>query len=219
MSEYSIEEITADHLAHITAVAEGLAGDVRALVDATVRTQVNDDDVAAAREHIAAATALLRREQLPGAFGIRFSATAGKRNWGNAVVGLRNPVAPPMYLSYDGEKVTGTVDLGAAYEGPAGVVHGGILAALLDQALGSAAENAGFPGMTGTLNIRYRQATVLGPVTVRAWLDRVEGIKSFATGTVSTADGITVEADGVFILPRWARGQSQEDAVRAVGEG
>ncbi len=219
MSRYTTEEITAGELAHITAVAEGLAGDMRDLVDATVRTEVDDETVASAREHIAAATALLRRAQLDGAFGVRFSETAGKRNWGNAVCGLRNPVAPPLRMHYDGQKLTATAHLGAAYEGPAGLVHGGIVAAILDQALGSAAENAGAPGMTGTLTLRYRQATVLGPITVSAWLDRVEGVKSIAKGTVSTADGVTVEAEGIFILPRWARGDADEAKTRAVGEG
>jgi acyl-coenzyme A thioesterase PaaI-like protein len=219
MSRYTTEEITAAELARITAVAEALAGDVRDLVDATVRTEVDEETVAAAREHLAAATALLRRAQLDGAFGVRFSETAGKRNWGNAVCGLRNPVAPPLTMSFDGERLTGSAHLGAAYEGPAGLVHGGIVAALLDQALGSAVEHSGAPGMTGTLTLRYRQGTVLGPVTVSAWLDRVEGVKSFAKGTLSTADGVTVEAEGVFILPRWARGEVREAMVRAVGEG
>lgn len=219
MSSYSVEEITAEELARITPVAEGLAGQVRALVDATVRTEVDADAVAEAREHIAAATEILRRRQLDGAFGVRFSEAAGKRNWGNAVCGVRNPIAPPLDMSYDGEKLTGTAHMGAAYEGPAGLVHGGMIAAMLDQALGSAAESAGAPGMTGTLTIRYRQGTRLGPITVSAWLDRVEGVKSFAKGTVSTADGVTVEAEGVFILPRWARGEVREAMIRAVGEG
>ena len=33
----------------------------------------------------------------------------------------------------------------------------------------------------------------------------MEGIKTFAVGSISDAEGVTVEAEGVFILPKWAR--------------
>ena len=64
----------------------------------------------------------------------------------------------------------------AAYEGPPGLVHGGVVALLLDQILGGAADHAGVPGMTGTLTVRYRKGTRLGPVRVTARVDRVEGV-------------------------------------------
>jgi hypothetical protein len=34
---------------------------------------------------------------------------------------------------------------------------------------------------------------------------RVDGVKTFAVGHLADEDGVTVEAEGVFILPRWAR--------------
>jgi hypothetical protein len=34
---------------------------------------------------------------------------------------------------------------------------------------------------------------------------RKEGIKTYARGHIADAAGITVEADGVFIMPSWAR--------------
>ena len=52
--------------------------------------------------------------------------------------------------------------LGAAYEGPPGLVHGGVSAMILDQILGEAAGAGGKPGMTGTLTLTYRQGTPLG---------------------------------------------------------
>ena len=95
--------------------------------------------------------------------------------------------------------------LGAAYEGPPGLVHGGVAALILDQVLGEAAGAGGKPGMTGTLTLRYRRGTPLGDLRCEAWIDRVEGIKTCAQGRLSDAEGVTVEAEGVFILPRWAR--------------
>ena len=96
--------------------------------------------------------------------------------------------------------------LGAAYEGPPGLVHGGVLALVLDQMLGEAAGAGGKPGMTGTLTLRYRQGTPLGDLRQRG-LDRAGPTASRPgpTARSSAPDGVTVEAEGVFILPRWAR--------------
>ena len=38
-----------------------------------------------------------------------------------------------------------------------------------------------------------------------AFVERIDGIKTYARGYLSDADGHTVEADGVFIQPVWAR--------------
>jgi len=59
--------------------------------------------------------------------------------------------------------------------------------------------------MTGTFTLRYHQPTPLGDLRAEGWIDRVEGIKTWAKGHVIGPDGVTVEAEGVFILPRWAR--------------
>ena len=36
-------------------------------------------------------------------------------------------------------------------------------------------------------------------------MERSEGVKTFARGHLKDADGVTVEAEGVFIMPAWAR--------------
>ena len=95
--------------------------------------------------------------------------------------------------------------LGAAYEGPPGSVHGGVLALILDQMLGEAAGAGGKPGMTATLTLTYRQRTPLGALHAEAWIERVDGIKTWARGEIVGPEGVTVEAEGLFILPKWAR--------------
>jgi acyl-coenzyme A thioesterase PaaI-like protein len=184
---------------------------VRELVDATIRTEVDEDEVRAVQAEIEALTARLRTQQLDGPYGVRFGATGRGRPWGNSVVGLRNPIAPPLVV----EKLpTGQCwsdfHLGAAYEGPPGLVHGGVAALILDQMLGEAAGAGGKPGMTGTLTLRYPRGTPLGDLHAEAWIDRSEGIKTWAKGHLADSDGVTVEAEGVFILPRWARPESTE---------
>src|SRR5262249_39650014 len=88
---------------------------------------------------------------------------------------------------------------------PPGSVHGGVLSLVLDQMLGQAAGAGGKPGMTATLTLTYRQRTPLGELSARAWIERAEGHKTWARGEVCGPDGVTVEAEGLFILPRWAR--------------
>ena len=52
------------------------------------------------------------------------------RAWGNAVVGLRNAIAPPLTIEQTRAAACGpTSTSGAAYEGPPGSVHGGVLGA------------------------------------------------------------------------------------------
>ncbi|MYR05430.1 PaaI family thioesterase [Gordonia sp. SID5947] len=216
MSGYITEEIPAEELTRQIERAREIGDSVRSLVAATVVTDVDDDDLAEARRHIDAATEILERRRIDASFGLRFNSDGRLRNWGNAVEGIRNPIAPPVEFHAEPDHVWSELHLGPQYEGPPGLVHGGVIALILDQVLGNAAVNAGAPGMTGTLTIRYRKGTPLGSLRVEGRLDRTEGHKSFASGTISTADGLCAEAEGIFIMPRWARGL---DASRQMGVG
>jgi acyl-coenzyme A thioesterase PaaI-like protein len=81
-------------------------------------------------------------------------------------------------------------------------VHGGWVAALLDQLLGSANIVSGHPAMTGQLTIRYRAGTPYGvPLLLRARTDSVEGRRVHASGEITVAGKVTAEAKGLFILP------------------
>lgn len=206
MSRYVHVELSAEEIAQQERLYGPLTQAVRELIDATIRTTVDDDEIEAARAEIEAVAARLRKSQIPGSFGVPYNADLTTRPWGNAVVGLRNPVAPPLVVQRDPEgRAWADFHLGAAYEGPPGLVHGGVSAMVLDQILGEAAAANGTPGMTGTLTARYRRPTPLGDLHAEARVDRVEGYKTFVTGSIADADGVTVEAEGLFILPKWAR--------------
>jgi len=215
MVGYVHEELPQEEISRQERLYGPLAQAVRELADASIRTEADDDTIQAARQEIEAITARLQARQLDGAYGIRFNADGTGRPWGNAVVGLRNPIAPPLEIKRDpAGRAWSDFRLGAAYEGPPGLVHGGVAALVLDQLLGEAAGAGGKPGMTGTLTVRYRRGTPLGDLHVEASIDRVEGIKTFAVGSISDADGVTVEAEGVFILPRWAREAMEKQQER-----
>lgn len=206
MHGYELEDLSPEEIAHQTELYGGLTDSVRGLIDATIRTQVGDADIRAARALVEEATALLRARQIDGTLGVRISPEGHSRPWGNAVVGLRNPIAPPLSFERDASGRAGCeFVLGAAYEGPPGLVHGGVSSLILDQALGEACGAGGRPGMTGGLTVTYRRPTRLGKLRCEAWIDRVDGYKTFPKGTISDDEGVCVEADGVFIVPKWAR--------------
>jgi acyl-coenzyme A thioesterase PaaI-like protein len=184
------------------ALYESLTGSVRRLVDATIRSRADLRAVTSAKAKIDAAADELSQSLIPGSFGVQQPVDGQSLAWGNAVIGLRNALAPPLVVHHESDgRVWADVTLGAAYEGPAGHVHGGICALLLDHVLGATAHKPGQPAVTGTLTLRYEAGTRLGDVHAEAHIDRVEGVKTFAVGHLSTSDGVTVRAEGVFFHP------------------
>lgn len=206
MLDFTVENLSAEDVERLREIYRPLTESVRELIDATIRTDAAAETVAAAKAQIDAATAALRSKQIDGPFGVRFTEQGDRMPWGNAVIGLRNPVAPPLSVQHhpDGS-VSADFTLGAAYEGPPGHVHGGVAALILDHMLGEAASPATSPRLTGTISLRYLRPTRLGALRVQAAAERTEGVKTFATGFISDAEGPTVQAEGVFIRPRWVQ--------------
>jgi len=194
---------TSGQMAKLESVYRPLADSVRRLIDATIRSQVDAATLTAAKEKIDSATEELSTALMPGSFGVRQTDDGQPMAWGNVVIGLRNPVAPPLAINHGAEGlVWSDFTLGAAYEGPPGHVHGGVCAMVLDHVLGATAHKPGKPAYTGTLRIRFLRGTPLGPLRAEARVDRVEGVKTFASGHLADAQGITVQAEGVFVHPR-----------------
>jgi acyl-coenzyme A thioesterase PaaI-like protein len=214
--KYTVVEMSEDDLEQERVAFGGLAQSVRELAEASLRTTVPADVATEVREEIERLTARLREEQIPGAFGVGLTSTGVVRGHGNAVVGMRNPIAVPLDMQRSDEgRAWASFHLNALYEGPPDTVHGGVVALVLDQILGEAAAAGGSPGMTGTLTLRYEKNTPLGDVSAEGWVDRVEGVKTIVKGELRNADGeTTVRAEGIFILPRWAREQMERDDHR-----
>jgi acyl-coenzyme A thioesterase PaaI-like protein len=184
-------------------VYEPLTQSVRRLIDAVIRSDTDEETVTKAQALVDEATELLGARLMPGSFGVRSTADGRNIAWGNVAIGLRNPIAPPLVIHHGPTgQVHTDVDLGAAYEGPPGHVHGGVCALILDHVLGATAHQPGEPAYTGSITVRYLRPTPLGRLRAEARVDRVDGAKTFAVGQVADADGVTVEAHGVFIRPR-----------------
>jgi acyl-coenzyme A thioesterase PaaI-like protein len=94
---------------------------------------------------------------------------------------------------------------GEEYQGFPGVVHGGITAAVFDEALNRTSMLTNQPTwtMTGRLDIRYRRYVPYGPLLrVRAWLDTQRGRMVQANGKLTLADDESVvfaEGQGTFM--------------------
>jgi len=117
------------------------------------------------------------------------------------MIGLYSPLAPPLHCELREGAVVGHAVLGAAYEGPPGCVHGGIIAGLFDELLGVANIAGGVGAMTGTLTITYRSPTPLyTELTLAGHVAGIEGRKVRTEGTLHAGDRLCVEAHGIFIL-------------------
>ena len=200
--------MSADEHDRLAALYGPLTDEVRELIELALRTDADPDAVDAARTAIRVANDVLRSRQRDESQLVRYSVGGRPVVWGNAVIGLRNAIAPPLTIHHDddGTRCWSEFSLNSAYEGPPGLVHGGVCALVLDHVLGEAA-SAGLtkPLFTGTLTVRFVRGTPLGRLRADAAVERTEGVKSFVSGHLSDGEGITVEAEGIFIKPAWAR--------------
>lgn len=185
-----------------------LAEAVRGLVDLTVWADVPDDVLDRAAGTLEQALASIGRvappERRPRIFPDP-DRHAQDIFPTSPVIGFENPLAPPVRLwtvpGPDGEvELAGEATFGIAYEGPPTCVHGGVIAQVFDEVLGSVNIVNRMAGMTGTLTVRYRRPTPLEtPITIRARPAGRERRKVFCSGAMYVEGELTAEADGIFI--------------------
>lgn len=105
------------------------------------------------------------------------------------------------YVRESDAATIGRVWFGPGAQGPPGHAHGGSLAAVLDEALGSACWVAGHAVVAADLHTTFHQMLPLSRVyTAEAWVDRVDGRKIHPRGRIVDAEGtVYASATGVFI--------------------
>lgn len=130
------------------------------------------------------------------------------------LAGPNKIVVPPYMFSEDGGKsLVSLMYLGSDVSGHPGIVHGGLLATLLDEGLARCC----FPalpnkvGVTANLNVDYRRPAMAESYAVlRAETVKVEGRKAWVEGRIETLpkngeEPVTlVEAKGLFVEPKQA---------------
>src|SRR5262245_25500919 len=108
---------------------------------------------------------------------------------------FRKPDEPTLYAkAWFGRKTTG----------PPGHVHGGAIAATLDEAMGAAAWMNDFQCVAATIKISFLAMLPIESETIaEAHIDRVEGRKIHLRSTLSDLAGkVMAEGTGLFIVLR-----------------
>ncbi|HYO37841.1 MAG TPA: PaaI family thioesterase [Geodermatophilus sp.] len=204
--------------------AVGDLGDaLRELVDAAVRTEVPDAELEAAAVLARQLAARLRASGRGLHEIARVDDPETGERWYSPVYGPGSPVAPPLVASDtpDG-RATGRVTVGKPHEGPPGLVHGGVVATLLDHVLARALRAAGRGGLTATLTVRYRRPVYLGvPLLLTAEMGETDGRRTTAHARLVAEDApevVLAEAGGLFVALRAERAADVFSATgRTVG--
>ncbi len=119
--------------------------------------------------------------------------------------GQLNPYGLKMVFRFEDNTIVSDFRPGEEYQGFPGVIHGGITAAVLDEALNRTSMLTNQPTwtMTGRLEVRYRRYVPYGPLLrVRASLDTQRGRMVQASGKLTLADDESVvfaEGQGTFM--------------------
>lgn len=117
------------------------------------------------------------------------------------VSGHVNPVAAPLHFEYLDDKVIARAVFGRQFEGPAGGVHGGVVAAAFDELLGVAQMLSGYAGYTASLTVDYRSITPLEKEIVHeAAVKDLDGRKLRMHATSTFEDKLLVEAEALFVI-------------------
>jgi acyl-coenzyme A thioesterase PaaI-like protein len=120
------------------------------------------------------------------------------------LLGRLSPVAPPLLLRAEGDRVVADVCFDARFEGNLGWAHGGFIAAGFDIVLVQAVRFSGASGPTGSLSVRYREPTPTNtPLAYTGWFERAEGRKLYARAELRDAAGLLLaDAEGIVIALR-----------------
>jgi acyl-coenzyme A thioesterase PaaI-like protein len=107
--------------------------------------------------------------------------------------------------------------LGDQFQGWRGIAHGGIALALLDEAMAHAAGYAGYRGVTGSMNARFRKPVPLNaPIEIKGrvkWMRR--NVLEMEARVSDRAGNVLVEAEGRFV----AKGRIEDEDDKLFKDG
>ncbi len=114
--------------------------------------------------------------------------------------GTDNPHGLHMHLEPGTDGVRARIPTSAGWVSWRGVTHGGLIATVMDEAMGWALAYQGFTGLTARLSVRYlRPAAPGATLCVHAWVTRARHGVAQASAEVSDAGGSRLAtADGLL---------------------
>lgn len=124
--------------------------------------------------------------------------------------GHQNPLGLHLTFERDGDEVVARYAPRAEDQGFPGMMHGGLVAVLLDEAMGWAMYIDRIFAVTAKMETRYRRSATLDtPLEARAQLVRAAGRRLTVDGRVRTVDGLDV-ADARALFVRMSPQQEAE---------
>ncbi len=107
--------------------------------------------------------------------------------------GVNNPVGLKLKFTREGDSIRAGYTPDRYFQGWPGLLHGGLTATLLDEAMSNIAYSTGHTCLTATITIRQRRPIpVDAPLTVTARITRRRKKIIETAGTLSLADGTVV---------------------------
>ncbi len=107
--------------------------------------------------------------------------------------GRDNEIGLKLEFHRDGDGVKAEFTPGEQYQGWPGVVHGGIICTMLDEALGYAAGFQGLYAVTARMDVQYRKPAMVGKrLFVSARVASVSGRDVRSEGQIRDEDGTLV---------------------------
>ncbi len=102
----------------------------------------------------------------------------------------------------DKRRIVGRFVLGERYQGGGGMAHGGIIATLLDEALGKVCRFREVRAVTAELNVEYlKPVSVQSEIVVEGWETEQKGRNLFHAGEIRNAAGdVLARGKGRFVI-------------------
>jgi uncharacterized protein (TIGR00369 family) len=100
------------------------------------------------------------------------------------------------------QRIVGRFRLGEEYQGGSGFLHGGIIALLLDEAMGKAARFHAETAVTAELRVEYKKPIrVNTEIVVEGFVTRREGRQLYHEGEIRNEAGdLLARAEGRFVV-------------------
>jgi uncharacterized protein (TIGR00369 family) len=93
-------------------------------------------------------------------------------------------------LDFDAKRTRGSFTLGPNYGGGAGFAHGGIIAVVLDEAMGKLSKLTEEKAVTAEMSISYvKPIPVDKPIVVEGWQEEEKGRNRFRTAEIRDLQG------------------------------
>jgi uncharacterized protein (TIGR00369 family) len=129
--------------------------------------------------------------------------------------GQNNPIGLRLDFQWDGKTARTEFTPTKVYQGWPGVVHGGIITSMLDEAMAYACRFGGVNCVTGKMQIRFRRpATIDEPLVIAGKVTRKEKRWIWTKASVSLPDG-TLVAEGTaaqFVIEAKSDDTSDKEA-------